>query len=301
MKCVTKRSIGVITLGILFLSLAQSQGWAKRRPSQSPETAEANNVAPQTGILQGRPMTYAQAQEVIKTSFSRAISWEWHWNKFGGPRDIYTVNKNGVKFEPEAITWSYDKTSSDSGMERKFPNDYGVGKARIRLIRPCTYAAGYSKEYHSYWAYCNEKSTCGPPFSTQQDAQTFADALNWLHAYITGEAGWQDFQQKAAAWRALPSKPPIPEDVRRHRLLAEHALQEKQFDEAFQEYEAGLELYPVWPEGHYNAALVSAELKGFHIATRHMQAYLELLPDAPDAQAVRDQMIIWEDEIKKAH
>jgi tetratricopeptide (TPR) repeat protein len=114
------------------------------------------------------------------------------------------------------------------------------------------------------------------------------------------EADWHEFQPKASAWRALPVKPAISEEVRQHRLLAEHAVAEKQFDDAVEEYEAGLEINPTWPEGHFNAALLCAELRYYSEAIHHMRAYLELAPDAPDAQQARDQMIIWEAESKKA-
>ena len=73
-------------------------------------------------------------------------------------------------------------------------------------------------------------------------------------------AAWADFQQKAAAWRALPVKPALSDDLKRERLLAENAVSEKRFQDAVSHYEAGLKLNPMWPEGHFNAALVSAEL-----------------------------------------
>jgi tetratricopeptide (TPR) repeat protein len=139
----------------------------------------------------------------------------------------------------------------------------------------------------------------------QGDAQAFADALNFLSAVARGEdnggreAEWRDFQQKAAAWRALPTKPAISEEVRKHRVLAENAVKEKQFDTAIEQYEAGLEIDPVWPEGHFNSALLAAELGYYSEAIRHMRAYVELVPDAADAQQARDQMVIWEDKLKK--
>ncbi len=81
-------------------------------------------------------------------------------------------------------------------------------------------------------------------------------------------------------------------------MLAENAVKERQFDAAVEEYEAGLEIDPVWPEGHFNAALLSAELGYFAEAIRHMRCYLELLPEAPDAASVRDQIVIWESKAK---
>ncbi len=107
-----------------------------------------------------------------------------------------------------------------------------------------------------------------------------------------------EFRQRAAAWRTLTVKPPIPEEVRAQRLLAENAVKEKQFEKALDHYEAGLEILPTWPQGQFNAALVAAELKYYADAVEHMQAYLELVPDAPDAQAARDQIAIWQYKAK---
>jgi hypothetical protein len=141
---------------------------------------------------------------------------------------------------------------------------------------------------------------------TREETQSFANAMNHLRSVARGEskggqdAVWRDFQQKAATWRALSSKPPIPEEVRQHRLLAENALREKDLDTAIGEYEDGLTIFPVWAEGHFNAALLSAELGYYFEAIRHMRAYLDLVPKATDAQSARDQIIIWEAKLTKA-
>ncbi len=108
-----------------------------------------------------------------------------------------------------------------------------------------------------------------------------------------------EFQPKAAAWRALPAKPAISDDVKQHRLLAEDAYQQKQFDTAAAEYEAGLEIDPLWAQGHFNAAVIYGELKDYDDAIWHMRCYLELLPNAPDAQEARDQMLLWQGKAKQ--
>ena len=136
-------------------------------------------------------------------------------------------------------------------------------------------------------------------------AQAYAAALNWLSAHARGEdraereAEWRDFQQKAAVWRALGTQPPLSDEVKMHRLAAEDAFKEKQFDTAIDEYEAGLEVDPLWPEGHYNAALLYGEDKEYEWAAWHMRAYLELRPNAQDAQAARDQMLLWKEKAQQ--
>lgn len=146
----------------------------------------------------------------------------------------------------------------------------------------------------------------------QNTAQRFAEALNNLRLYARNydpsrglppvcfaDKDEQDrifvkFQQKAAAWRALPAKPPISDDVNKHWLLAEDELKEKHFDAALREYEAALEIEPLWPLGQFNAAMLSGELKNYDDAVWHMRCYLELTPNAPDAKDAHDQMLLWQ-------
>ncbi|MEW6720301.1 MAG: tetratricopeptide repeat protein, partial [Thermodesulfobacteriota bacterium] len=140
---------------------------------------------------------------------------------------------------------------------------------------------------------------------TSAETRAFADAMNRLRSAARGEGDsgqdgiWRDFARKAADWRALPSKPPVSEEVRQHRLVAENALREKDFDTAVAEYIDGLESDPLWPEGHFNAALLMGELGYYTEAIRHIQAYVELVPEAPDAQAARDQIVIWKVKAQK--
>lgn len=129
----------------------------------------------------------------------------------------------------------------------------------------------------------------------QQTAELVANALNHLHE-MAGEKGTalRDFPQAATAWQALATKPPISEEVRAQRLLAETAFRERKLAQALYHYERGVELDPVWPEGRFNAALVAAELEYYDEAVEQMSAYLELAPNAPDAQDARDNIAIWQ-------
>lgn len=138
-------------------------------------------------------------------------------------------------------------------------------------------------------------SIAGNADDCPQSAAWFAAALNSLHAYaISHPNDTGDFHQQAAEWRALTAKPPQPEEVRVRRLLAEDAVKNHKPEEALNDYEIGLQFYPTWPEGHFNAALIAAELGDFANAVEHMQSYLELVSNAPDAQAARDQITIWQ-------
>ncbi len=131
-------------------------------------------------------------------------------------------------------------------------------------------------------------------------APALANAINRLRE-MAGEQGMalRNFPQTAAAWRALSPKPPVAEEVRAQRLLAEAAFKEGNLGKALHHYEIGVELDPLWPEGRFNAALISAELKYYNDAVEHMRAYLELEPDSKDAQSARDQVVIWQDKAQE--
>ena len=142
--------------------------------------------------------------------------------------------------------------------------------------------------------------------------EAFADAINVLRLYArafdssTGLSPpcfadkdeqariWVEFQKRVAAWHSLPARPPLFDAVRKQQLLAEDAVNQKQFEAAAAAYDAGTQIDPTWPEGHFNAAAIYGELKDYDDAVWHMRCYLELMPNAPDAQAARDQMLLWQ-------
>ncbi len=106
------------------------------------------------------------------------------------------------------------------------------------------------------------------------------------------------FAQQAAAWRAMAVKPPMPNAAHVHQVLAENAVQEKNGPKAIAEFEAALAIFPTWPNGQFNLALLYGEAGQYVDAIDHMDDYLALVPDAPDAQASRDRIIIWQDKVQ---
>ena len=140
------------------------------------------------------------------------------------------------------------------------------------------------------------------PESDQTQAQKFADAMNVLIDHVYGRDADQvheiqySFPVKAAAWRALPAKPPLSDAVRMHELAAEDAFKQKNFDKAIEEYEAGLDIEPMWPDVQYNVALLYGETQQYELAAYHMVFYQHLRPDAPDAKAVHDQVLLWQEK-----
>ncbi len=105
------------------------------------------------------------------------------------------------------------------------------------------------------------------------------------------------FRAKADAWRAVAEKPKMSDEAYKHKVLAEEAYRDKDLVKALSEYQLGIQAFPTWPEGQFNAALIAAELGYYRIAVQRMKEYLLLAPDAPDAQAAKDKIIIWQDKI----
>lgn len=139
--------------------------------------------------------------------------------------------------------------------------------------------------------------------ASNNDWAAFVAAINRLIWEQSDEAAQervelqQEFTQKAAEWRALVVKPAMPEDARVHKVLAENAVQEHNSGKAMEEYAAALAIFPSWPEGQFNLALLCGESGDYAEAVWHMKAYLELVPDAQDAQAAKDKIIVWQDKI----
>jgi len=152
---------------------------------------------------------------------------------------------------------------------------------------------------HAFW------HNAWVPNDAIRDQRRFEGALIFLGRKAQEEmeakaaASFEEFKPKAAQWRQLAAKPELPAEAHRHQVLAENAYQSKDIGKTIMEYEAALRAYPLWPEGHYNLATLAGEIggrPGYDIAIFHMKAYLELLPDAPDARAAKDSIIIWEDK-----
>jgi hypothetical protein len=108
------------------------------------------------------------------------------------------------------------------------------------------------------------------------------------------------FTQQTAAWRALAAKPALSDDVIKKRLLAEDAIEHKNFQRAAGYYEAGVALDPTWAQGWYNAALIYGEQQDYFDAAFDMKHYLILLPDAPDAAAAKEKLLLWEAKAEEA-
>lgn len=165
-------------------------------------------------------------------------------------------------------------------------------------------------EWYSHQKAQNDHSHSGGVYlewNSQEDAIAFAKALNRLIWEYSPEAvqhrdsEWAQFQQQARTWRHAGAKvPDFSDDARREKLLAEDAISEKNFESAVRHYEAGLRVQPLWPEAWFNLGLIYGEMKDYVEAADRMKHYLELMPDATNAQEAKDKVLLWEAKEKEA-
>lgn len=138
----------------------------------------------------------------------------------------------------------------------------------------------------------------GAIFENRSTALLFVDAvLNLKAAPWVPDLDAADFAAFAAAakqWSSARPHPEMPEEARTYKLVAEDAFRRKDFPGALDAYGEALDLFPMWPEGHYNAALLAAETEDYELAAQHMRRYLALVPDAKDASTAKDKLLLWQ-------
>jgi len=243
-------------------------------------------------------MSYRQAQRAIVAAMPYATFWDINYEIFhqvtqGSVRltqDTVEFDANRVHFSiplkglPKLTTTcsEYKCIVDEEGSKKRWLlTNYNAKRKKI------AFAFGIS-EKGKICSQVQNHDEC------MNAAEQFAAALNSLHIYaLRPLSPDEEFHKQAAAWRALAEKPALPDAVRVRRMMAEDALKNKKPEDALRYYEQGIENYSMWPQGWFNAALVAGELGRYDDAVYYMQNYLELVPDAKDAQSARDQMEIW--------
>ena len=288
MKSGIWKSFALSVLALMVLPISKATGQSKEFP------------------LQTDSMTFWHAQRVSIAALEYVrIQQGWHYEFIN--RDSIHLTIDSLEFDAsdakhqhhyKLLFASTGKVSTNcrpySNIHFNYYNCSLIDRTGKKLrISP----VGEEKAHADLLFWPSQGRFCGKDPGCLHAAVSFAAAFNRLQEFAADPAcPLCTFHQQVATWRALNPKPPLPEAVRQQRLLAENALKEKQPEEALNRYEAGLELYPTWPQGCFNAALIAAELRFYSQAVEHMQSYLELVPDAPDAKAARDQIVIWQDK-----
>ncbi|HEV2331973.1 MAG TPA: tetratricopeptide repeat protein, partial [Gammaproteobacteria bacterium] len=201
----------------------------------------------------------------------------------GDARDIaYTDPRDGGKYYVSLFTLIPSSISVD----------FSPGSVNVESAWKVSYT-DYVKMTPYFWLSSSWSQT---------DAQAVAEALRILSLDArqdlvkTNDADFQKFTQTCAAPIAQKTWPPMPEEAREHEVLAENATRESDFDKALDEYTAALQAYPCWPEGWRQRALIQGQEHYYLGAYNSLRHYLDLVPDAPDTNGLRDQLIIWRDK-----
>lgn len=285
-RCIYRRILLCLLIGLLALGLGEARAAAPagqpRNENVAMSYAEARNTLIQ--LWETQRQVYSEEQyDQLRVTFIGKDKIELHIRK------TWTTSGRSYYYR-----YRYDLASMSDPYIRTPDSWHRFDGVKVAVDR------GGSVETNT------ELRKAETQWLVRSDAEAFVNALSVLKQYAIQErtrlaseaSSFADFQVKAKAWRASKTKPELPPDVRRFRVLAEDAIKHQEFEKAVQYYEQGLEIEPLWPQGQYNAALLYGEMKEYRDAELHMKRYLELVPEAPDAQAARDQMMIWQSRMQ---
>ena len=215
----------------------------------------------------------------------------------------YWQSVREVRFTRKEVRFKVDNTH----YEHPRPLDFSVTFADLGTISIHEHAVGgfFRVESDGKRVLPSERGEWEDTFESQQAARAFADALLVLKKAATirdagaEEADFAAFSAAVKGWLAADPKPPMSDEARSCKALAEDMFKRKDFEAALDAFVEGLGKHPMWPEGHYNAALLAAEVEDYEVAARHMRRYLALAPDAKDASAARDKYLLWQRKAKQ--
>lgn len=168
--------------------------------------------------------------------------------------------------------------------------DYFEIKSKGRIVN--TYL---KKEFQEISMSCNMIYSGGPmPFG--ESAKVVADALLRMKIEFDetyGPAAEEQFRKSVDEYKASGRYPDLPETVKTYDIQATTAVKNKNFETASEIYAKAIAIAPWWAKGHFNRALILAELTSTDAAVVEMQRYLYLVPNAPNAQEVRVKIAEW--------
>ena len=140
--------------------------------------------------------------------------------------------------------------------------------------------------------------------ASREEALRFVDALAAMRDYtargmVIHQGDGMNFAQVVERYHQAHPKPRLPEEVRKFQVQAEHAVQQKRYDEAVTLYAEALQLAPWWSEGYFNRALLLGDSDRSDEAIDEMKKYLALEPEAKDARAAQDKIYQWDSDAQR--
>ena len=176
-------------------------------------------------------------------------------------------------------------------------------------VLPASIAISYSPSPNSYtepaWKIAYSNFQDGHDYFwlwsgwSQTDAQQIADALRVLvlaaRQHVDGMLAqrYQKFLGLCGIYMDSKTTAPVPEEARQHQLLSQDAASRNDRDRALDESDKAVDTAPCWAQARYQAAQLEAQVGYYPVAVQDMKKYLLLYPDAPNAQAARDQILVW--------
>jgi len=232
----------------------------------------------------------------------------------GDPNGAISDYTEAIRLDPKNVLAYLNRgqAKADSGGHAEAIVDYTEAIRLDRFNSSSFYLRGYSKSLQSDFTGAitdyTEAIHLDPDNFMIYNNRAFArDQLGdksravedrAISAKIEEQVTFVAFCQKAKAWRELPVKPTLSEQVQQYRTLAEEAYQHQDYQASVSYYEKGLAVDLMWAQGHFNAASLFGDyLQNYDKAVSHMRRYLELRPDAPNAAAGRQQMDLWKNKI----
>jgi tetratricopeptide (TPR) repeat protein len=95
-------------------------------------------------------------------------------------------------------------------------------------------------------------------------------------------------------WASVTLADTVPEEAQRYMArgmaAVEMAKTPMDYKRAVREFEQAAKLAPNWPDVYFNLGSVQVKAGNYGEAMRYYKRYLELVPKAPDAAKVREEI-----------
>lgn len=205
--------------------------------------------------------------------------------------DLVLENGEAKRAEVRRIDWrewslklSYEQAGEAPGVVR-YDAIYKAGAIRDTTFMASRWGVPLAGGW-VMWCEGSEPERC---------ARAIADLL--FYRMVRTDRIREADRQFAAAlekYRDRSLRPPLPEEVRKYRIQAEFALDQKKLDEAIALYTKGVVAARWWADGYYNLALLLAEQKYYAEAVRIMRRFIALEEGSSDARRALDLTYRWE-------
>jgi tetratricopeptide (TPR) repeat protein len=129
-----------------------------------------------------------------------------------------------------------------------------------------------------------------------EKAKLYEGALKEYHLLMEISTPEEAEAYRSRVARIISQNPTLMElrgEARKYFLQAEVLFNQNKFEEALLELDRALSHQPFNPQLYFNKAVIHEKLSNLEEAIQNMEIYLQLFPQAPNAQIVRDQIYKW--------